>query len=277
MVSEADAELPIPACRSILSPPITTARQLVRLTFHIGVFAMEKNTWHAAAGKAAVGSLLLLSINMVSQPCLAQYTAGHAVQECGLQQTKNYSYCGATHLQGATMGTIGPDPSYLQAATMGTIAPTPPQLQGATMGTIGPQGDDATYVVGVNTAGTVRVNMLAMLEALFNNIANGAQIITVLWGSFLMLGVINCMFKERYGLKRCFTALAVSASFLCTGLGIVTNLLNSMVFLFDPPWKRKNNIQVKFWLSLLTVKAGLLIPTCVNWLIAAARDANLFS
>src|SRR5262245_41679158 len=41
-----------------------------------------------------------------------------------------------------------------------------PQLQGATNGTIGPQGQDATVISGVNTAGTVRVNNLANLEAL---------------------------------------------------------------------------------------------------------------
>src|SRR5690349_17492358 len=41
-----------------------------------------------------------------------------------------------------------------------------PKLQGATHGTIGPQGADATYITGVNTAGTVRVNNLANLEAL---------------------------------------------------------------------------------------------------------------
>src|SRR5262249_1292874 len=43
-----------------------------------------------------------------------------------------------------------------------------PMLQGATNGTIGPQQGDATVVQGVNTAGTVRVNNLANLEALLN-------------------------------------------------------------------------------------------------------------
>jgi hypothetical protein len=33
-----------------------------------------------------------------------------------------------------------------------------PSLQGATNGTIGVQGSDATYVTGVNTAGTVRTD-----------------------------------------------------------------------------------------------------------------------
>ena len=46
-----------------------------------------------------------------------------------------------------------------------------PQLQGATNGTIAPQGQDATVIQGVNTAGTVRVNNLANLEALLNIIA----------------------------------------------------------------------------------------------------------
>src|SRR5579885_1239178 len=48
-----------------------------------------------------------------------------------------------------------------------------PVLQGATYGTIGPQGEDATAVMGVNTAGTVRANNLANEEALLNIIANG--------------------------------------------------------------------------------------------------------
>ncbi|MDR3613015.1 MAG: hypothetical protein P4L53_05565, partial [Candidatus Obscuribacterales bacterium] len=46
-----------------------------------------------------------------------------------------------------------------------------PTLQAATNGTVGPQGQDATYITGVNTAGTVRVNNLANLEALLNIIA----------------------------------------------------------------------------------------------------------
>ncbi len=43
-----------------------------------------------------------------------------------------------------------------------------PALQGATNGTIGPQGVDATSIMGVNTAGTVRVNNLANAEWLVN-------------------------------------------------------------------------------------------------------------
>ncbi len=66
-----------------------------------------------------------------------------------------------------------------QSQTGGTgVAPA---LQGATNGTIGPQGADATYVTGLNTAGTVRVNNLANLEALLNIIANGMEILGIAW------------------------------------------------------------------------------------------------
>ncbi|MBA3859457.1 MAG: hypothetical protein C0507_21340 [Cyanobacteria bacterium PR.3.49] len=41
-------------------------------------------------------------------------------------------------------------------------------LQGATNGTITPQGINASYISGVNTAGTVRVNNLANFEAMLN-------------------------------------------------------------------------------------------------------------
>ena len=57
-----------------------------------------------------------------------------------------------------------------------------PMLQGATNGTIAPQGADATVIQGVNTAGTVRVNNLANLEALLNIIANGMEILGIAWG-----------------------------------------------------------------------------------------------
>lgn len=65
----------------------------------------------------------------------------------------------------STRGAAAP---MLVGATNGTIGPQgdgAPMLQGATNGTIGPQGADATVITGVNTAGTVRVNNLAYLEA----------------------------------------------------------------------------------------------------------------
>lgn len=62
-----------------------------------------------------------------------------------------------------------------------------PLLQGATNGTISPQGGEATVVQGVNTAGTVRVNNLANLEALLNIIANGMEILGIAWGGPTMI------------------------------------------------------------------------------------------
>lgn len=56
-----------------------------------------------------------------------------------------------------------------------------PGLQCATNGTVGPQGADATVIMGVNTAGTIRVNNLANLEALLNIIANGMEILGIAW------------------------------------------------------------------------------------------------
>ncbi|MBI5173910.1 MAG: hypothetical protein HY986_13565 [Candidatus Melainabacteria bacterium] len=61
-----------------------------------------------------------------------------------------------------------------------------PVLQGATSGTISPQGVESTVVQGVNTAGTVRVNNLADIEALLNVLANGIAMI----GSILGLTTI---------------------------------------------------------------------------------------
>lgn len=62
-----------------------------------------------------------------------------------------------------------------------------PTLQGATNGTVAAQGAEATVVQGVNTAGTVRVNNLANMEALLNIIANGMEILGIAWGGPTMI------------------------------------------------------------------------------------------
>jgi hypothetical protein len=46
---------------------------------------------------------------------------------------------------------------------------------------------DSTIVQGVNTAGTVRVNNLANLEALLNIICNGMEILGIAWGGPTMV------------------------------------------------------------------------------------------
>ncbi len=78
-----------------------------------------------------------------------------------------------------------------------------PMLQGATSGTIGPQGLDATYITGVNTAGTVRVNNLANLEALLNIIANGMEILGIAWGGpTMILGFMHMAAGSQDAMKK---------------------------------------------------------------------------
>jgi hypothetical protein len=110
-----------------------------------------------------------------------------------------------------------------------------PQLSGATNGTIGPQGSDATFVTGVNTAGTVRVNNLANLEALLNIIANGMEILGIAWGGpTMIMGFMHMAAGTQDSMKRVLFGAA-------------------------------------------GVTGGLATPGCINWLVASARDANLFS
>jgi hypothetical protein len=110
-----------------------------------------------------------------------------------------------------------------------------PTLQGATNGTIGPQGADATYITGVNTAGTVRVNNLANLEALLNIIANGMEILGIAWGGpTMIMGFMHMAAGTQDAMKKVLFGAA-------------------------------------------GVTGGLATPGCINWLVASARDANLFS
>ena len=110
-----------------------------------------------------------------------------------------------------------------------------PDLQGATNGTIGPQGADATFVTGLNTAGTVRVNNLANLEALLNIIANGMEILGIAWGGpTMIMGFMHMAAGTQDAMKRVLFGAA-------------------------------------------GVTGGLATPGCINWLVASARDANLFS
>lgn len=110
-----------------------------------------------------------------------------------------------------------------------------PKLQGAAHGTIGPQGKDATYITGVNTAGTVRVNNLANLEALLNIIANGMEILGIAWGGPTLI----------YGFMKMAAGTKDS----------VKNIIH----------------------GCCGITGGLATPGLINWLVASARDANLFS
>jgi hypothetical protein len=129
---------------------------------------------------------------------------------------------------------LGQSPNTATQTTQGGQA-VAPSLSGATNGTIGPQGADATYVTGVNTAGTVRVNNLANLEALLNIIANGLEILGIAWGGpTMIMGFMHMAAGTQDAMKRVLFGAA-------------------------------------------GVTGGLATPGCINWLVASARDANLFS
>ncbi|MBS1956459.1 MAG: hypothetical protein JST89_19890 [Cyanobacteria bacterium SZAS-4] len=118
-----------------------------------------------------------------------------------------------------------------------------PALQGATAGTIGPQGSDATFITGVNTAGTVRVNNLANLEAMLNIIANLLEVGCGLVGAVI---VIHSLANKNFALDMMGQELEISqGQRIAIGVGIL---------LF-----------------------GLSFPGLLNWFVASARDANLFS
>lgn len=120
------------------------------------------------------------------------------------------------------------------------------ELQGATNGTIAPQGSDATYITGVNTAGTVRVNNLANLEALINCLCNLSEIACLIYGGYLLL---NSIFAIANGGTK-------------TADGKVK----------DTPGALK---QLAY--GAVVVLFGLMIPGLMNWFVASARDCNLFS
>ena len=149
-------------------------------------------------------------------PSMAQYSDAFDTTAATGNQTNNTgNYTGSQTQQGG----------YASA----------PMLQGAQNATIGPQGSDATVIYGINTAGTVRVNNLANLEALLNIIANGMEILGIAWGGpTMIMGFMHMAAGTQDAMKR-----------VLWGMGGVTG--------------------------------GLATPGCINWLVASARDANLFS
>ena len=125
----------------------------------------------------AAGAVLALSV-----PAFAQ-DAFDSTAATGNQTNNTNNFTGAQTQQGGSASA--------------------PQLQGATNGTIGPQGGDATVIQGVNTAGTVRVNNLANLEALLNIIANGMEILGIAWGGPTMIwGFMNMAAGTQDAMKR---------------------------------------------------------------------------
>lgn len=173
----------------------------------------------------AAGTMLALSA-----PALAQANDAFATQ--GNTGTAGQGDMGSMYGAGQQAGPGGN--TYTQSMNNQVMA-NAPSLQGATNGTIGPQGTDATVITGVNTAGTVRVNNLANLEALLNIIANGMEILGIAWGGpTMIMGFMHMAAGTQDAMKRVLWGAA-------------------------------------------GVTGGLATPGCINWLVASARDANLFS
>lgn len=112
-----------------------------------------------------------------------------------------------------------------------------PSLQGATSGTV-LNNDNTVIISGVNTAGTVRVNNLANLEALLNIGSN----LTEIFG--LALGTVNVVF----------------------------GFMNRAVVF---PFRMSPRLRIAFGIAIGV--AAVTVPGCMNWLVSSARDANLFS
>jgi hypothetical protein len=146
------------------------------------------------------------------------------------------AFSGGSATYGGGVGSYGTTgPMTGSQTTVGNTPGPSPVLQGATNGTIGPINGAETVVSGVNTAGTVRVNNLANLEALLNIIANGMEILGIAWGGpTMIMGFMHMAAGTQDAMKRVLFGAA-------------------------------------------GVTGGLATPGCINWLVASARDANLFS
>ncbi|MDP3509755.1 MAG: VIT and VWA domain-containing protein [Candidatus Melainabacteria bacterium] len=111
---------------------------------------------------------------------------------------------------------------------------TAPILQGATNGMISPQGSESTVVNGVNTAGTVRVNYLADLEAQANLIANAIEILGIGWGSCTLT---MCLLRGKSAHQGRRTKLIAAVIAIAIGLAapvglnwFLNELHNSCIF-----------------------------------------------
>jgi hypothetical protein len=159
-----------------------------------------------------------------------------AVLGLSLAGPANAQATGNEYTSSATAGEYGYEGVFRTGSQTAQFGPgAAPRLQGATNGTIGPQGSDATYITGLNTSGTVRVNNLANLEALLNIIANGFEILGIAWGGpCMIMGFMHMAAGSSQAMSRVVKG----------GAGVV---------------------------------GGLATPGVINWLVASARDANLFN
>lgn len=99
-------------------------------------------------------------------------------------------------LQGATPMLVGATTTMQAAAATQTEQEASPILQGATNGSIGPQGTDATYITGVNTAGTVVVVPQITPLQMMRNAAFATGFLILLVLSATKLGLTRLLWRK---------------------------------------------------------------------------------
>ncbi len=198
----------------------------------------EKPTCRMATPKEAA-ELMALRANAYCEQLLSERKAARAARIAATYGlvTPVSSAIVQTALPGTNL-TLGAQPESSQ-----TSDEDAPRLQGATNGTIGPQGADATYVTGINTAGTVRVNNLANLEALLNIFSNLIEMGGLLLGfALIMHGIFQRqVVLQLPGLNACLTSAH----------------------------------RIGYGIAIMIVASS--VPGIVNWFVSSARDANMFS
>ncbi len=198
----------------------------------------DKPTCRMATPKEAM-ELLALRANAYCEQLLSERKAARAATIAGTYGLVT-PVSSAIVKQSALGNNLQLGSQPVSAQSFDADAPT---LQGATNGTIGPQGSDATYIAGVNTAGTVRVNNLANLEALLNIISNLLEMVGLLLGFALLM---HGIFQRKVVLY-------------IPGLNVSLTHLHRIAY------------------GVVIMVMASSIPGTVNWFVASARDANLFS
>ena len=118
-------------------------------------------------------------------------------------------------------------------------------LQGATNGTIGPQMDDSTFVTGVNTAGTVRINNLSALN-LFDRFTRDA----------------NLFCDAAYDANPEGTAVLNALTLICLCLCLPSGL-SMIVFSVRESIRQGRNAKKLALLGTTLVAAGLIGPVAI--------------
>jgi hypothetical protein len=113
-----------------------------------------------------------------------------------------------------------------QAPLVETANAGMPTLQGATNGTLGPQGEDAIVITGVNTAGTVRVNNLANLEAVLNVFFIAFEVGALICGAILLIDGLFAPIASRVVSRILMSSTCMIAGLLLPSL--VTYIVASM-------------------------------------------------